>query len=349
MSRHSKRTPAATTAIREVWICCSPKAGSGAGRDQITRTREALTRSGIQAEWTTDISELRRALADAENDKAVVAAGGDGTAALVAETVPPHVPIVPLPLGTENLLARYFGYSSLAEDTAATIVGNQRFQIDAGKVGDRLFLVMLTAGFDAEVVRAMHLTRRGHIRRWSYAFPIWRAIRRYKFPSLNVRTSQDADGPVRPQSNESAHQACWAMVFNLPCYATSLAIEPAAVPDDGWLDCITFEKGRVLQGLGYLVRIALKRHLHHPHIRRQKVRRLWLTSPIRTPYQIDGDYGGRLPVEITWLPNRVTLLQSCRADGQPVKAPGIRPRDIAESVIGKSGANRNTATHERLD
>lgn len=335
-----------SAAIREVWICCSPKAGSGAGREQITRTQAALQQSGVEARWTTNITELRDALAGAGDDVAVVAAGGDGTAALVAETVPAHVPIVPMPLGTENLLARYFGYSSLAEDTVATVRAGERFRIDAGRANGRLFLVMLTAGFDAEVVRAMHLTRRGHIRRWSYAGPIWRAVRRYAFPDVTIRTSREITEAGRPGATDEAHHACWAMIFNLPCYATSLAIEPDALPDDGWLDCITFQKGRVLQGLGYLARIAFRRHLSHPHVRRQRVRRVWLTSPTRTPYQIDGDYAGRLPVEVTWIPERVTLLRSRRADGRPVKAPGIRPVDVVESVIGKTEANRNTARHD---
>ena len=39
--------------------------------------------------------------------RAVVAAGGDGTIRLIAEQTPPGTPLVVLPLGTENLLARY--------------------------------------------------------------------------------------------------------------------------------------------------------------------------------------------------------------------------------------------------
>ena len=39
--------------------------------------------------------------------RAVVAAGGDGTIRLIAKRTPPGTPLAVLPLGTENLLARY--------------------------------------------------------------------------------------------------------------------------------------------------------------------------------------------------------------------------------------------------
>ena len=48
--------------------------------------------------------------------------------------------------------------------------------------------------------------------------------------------------------------------------------------------------------------------LRSPDVSRRRIRRARWTAPTRVPYQIDGDYAGRLPVEIEVL-GRVTLLR----------------------------------------
>ena len=136
------------------------------------------------------------------------------------------MPLVPMPLGTENLLARQFGYKSDADKVHQTIRHGESYWLDAGRANGHPFLVMATCGFDAEVVRAVHLRRRGHISRWSYVGPILRAIRRYRFPRIHVQTRDTA---ASQQDDGSSHTCCWAMAFNLPKYGGGLSIEPDAV------------------------------------------------------------------------------------------------------------------------
>ncbi|MEM9367971.1 MAG: acylglycerol kinase family protein, partial [Planctomycetota bacterium] len=175
--------------VQSVCISVSPKAGNGAGRSELLRLEGLLNDAGIRCLMTSDIEELRawgslNHSRGAPNQKAtatskvVVAAGGDGTIALVANNTPPGVGILPMPMGTENLLARHFGYRSQASDTWERLRINERYVMDAGRLhpSGRLFLVMVSAGVDAEVVRAMHLTRRGHIQRWHYLRHVLRAF-----------------------------------------------------------------------------------------------------------------------------------------------------------------------------
>ena len=146
-----------------------------------------LCAASIEHCVTHDIETLQARLADSSRPTdrlAIVAAGGDGTIALIAQNVSREIPIVPMPLGTENLLARYWGYKCSADAVADTIIQGERFVMDAGFANGKLFLVMVTAGMDAEVVRGMHLTRRGHISRWSYTRPILRSIARYLYPTI---------------------------------------------------------------------------------------------------------------------------------------------------------------------
>ncbi|EMI58472.1 diacylglycerol/lipid kinase family protein [Rhodopirellula sallentina] len=344
MSTSSKRSPdlqRSDCKIREVWIAASPKAGSGAGRNQIDRLVSLLRENDVDCHVTHSIEALQKRVDDPEvtpDHFAVVAAGGDGTIALVAQNLPQDFAIVPMPMGTENLLARHWGFSPMAVDVAETILHGERFRMDAGLANGRLFLVMVTAGMDAEVVRGMHLTRRGHIRRWSYAKPILRAISRYSYPVIRSvermvgdaadRSSDseretcggrgdsgESDGlgdqPIAATSGdiETTVDACWMMAFNIPRYAGGLGIEPDASPNDGLLDLIAMRRGYLWNGLHYLTRIKLGWHLLHRDVTRRRVRQVTWSAPSRVPYQVDGDYAGRLPVQIEVLPSRVTLLR----------------------------------------
>ena len=297
-----KQTP---RTVREVIVISSPKAGSGAGREQLPELMARLRNANIAAHSSTDIAELKRRVAESNagsssvSPPVVVAAGGDGTLALVADNVSVDVPLVPMPFGTENLLARYFGHTSASAAVLETITSGESYFMDAGRANGKLFLVMASCGFDAEVVRGLHLRRRGHINRFSYTRPILRALRRYKFPRLNVTIDNQV-----AQSIECG----WSFVFNLPRYGGGLAIEPAAIGNDGQLDLIAFQRGSIASGLKYFLGITTRQHTRLKDVIRQKAQTIEITSDRPVPYQLDGDYVGRLPLKIETLAKRVHLL-----------------------------------------
>jgi len=267
---------------------------------------------GISAEVTTDVARVRQRAQEPRNhDDAsliIVSAGGDGTLSLVVQNTPKSTVLIPMPLGTENLLARHFGFVSDPQAIIRTMQFGHDHTIDAGSANGKLFLVMVTCGFDAEVVRAVHLRRRGHISRFSYFWPTLRTIRRYSFPTLQVRWQREGTDPSDFQYQTSPDETCcWAMVFNLPRYAASLPIEQAAKADDGRLDFCGLQRGGFLNGLRYLGGIVTGRHIHWTDVTRRSILRCRITSSGPVSYQLDGDYAGRLPIEIRILPKHVTL------------------------------------------
>lgn len=282
-----------------------PKAGRGQGRDQLQRLQRLLRRPGRSVEICDDVAQATARIGGGGRPTVVVAAGGDGTLSLAAKMVMRHGgAVVPMPMGTENLLARRLGYSVQAEAVADCIAQNQCQRIDAMSttIGHRtgLSLVMATAGFDASVVRQVHLRRRGHIRKWNYAIPIGKSIFKYPFGQITVHA--DDHQPIRCR---------WAMVFNVAAYAGNLSIAPMAKPDDGWLDVVCFQGDSVIDGVRYLAGIAAGRHMNFADVTNLRAKRVSFSSDQRIPIQCDGDYAGGLPAAIECMPGAIRMLRPC--------------------------------------
>jgi diacylglycerol kinase family enzyme len=305
------RTISLSPKARRVLISQNPKAGAKSGAAEVELLAKALAEQDYQAEVLCDIDELAGRAAEYLRRgelRCVVAAGGDGTIALVANRTPQGTPLTLLPLGTENLLAKHL---SIRRDPAAvcrTICQGRAETLDAGRAGERLFLLMVGCGFDADVVRRLHAERTGHIHHYSYAKPILDSIWNYDYPELELQCTLADDESAEPRVETIS--ARWAFVANLPRYAGGLQIVPGASGNDGLLDVCTFKEGSWWNGLRYLSGVLLGQHEGWADCVTTRATRVRIDAAGEVPYQLDGDPGGMLPVEIEVLPDRLTLLVS---------------------------------------
>jgi diacylglycerol kinase family enzyme len=162
---------------------------------------------------------------------------------------------------------------------------------------------MLGCGFDAEVVRRLDDARRGHIRHLSYLRPILDTVRHYDYPEIRVSLcGQGVDKTATPLT------ARWVFVVNLPRYAGNLKLIPAATGTDGLLDLCTFRRGSFLQGLRYLTGVLRGKHQEMGDCVMLQTPGLRLESDRPVPYQLDGDPGGELPVEVEVVPGRLSVM-----------------------------------------
>lgn len=300
---------------RRVVLLLNQTAGSGTNGRRVDELRQRLTAARLQVETHTDLTAFAESVTDSRQDpvRAVVAAGGDGTVSAVVNRLPPNVPVATLPLGTENLLAKYLPFSFAPDELTETILHGATVSVDAGRANQRLFLLMVGCGFDADVVHRLHASRRGHIRHGTYVKPILASIRKYGYPELRVSYAEDSvsSGAGAAASERTCQRtARWAFAVNIPQYAGGLRFAPTAVGTDGWLDLCTFRRGSLWHGLRYLAGIIAGRHRDledFSHVRARSVR-IEADQPV--PYQLDGDPGGMLPVDISVEPARVRLVVS---------------------------------------
>ncbi len=237
--------------------------------------------------------------------RCVVAAGGDGTVSAVINELSADVPLAVLPLGNENLFAGAFGFEDDPGALAGAIARGTRQRIDLGRAhttaGRRLFTLMLSAGFDADVVHRFTRWRTAggaprRAGRAAYVRPLAAALWSYPHAAITLT----ADGVAVDGSH--------CTVANLPDYALDMRLAPEARADDGLLDWTVLSRSGRVALAGYALAVARARHTQQAHVPVGRARKLTLRSAGPVPVQIDGDPWGFTPVEVEVMPAALSVV-----------------------------------------
>ncbi|MCH7989901.1 MAG: diacylglycerol kinase family lipid kinase [Planctomycetes bacterium] len=285
---------------RLVVIQRNPKSGSGPRHGEFQEFIAALEAHGFCPHSFSNRDRLTEFLDDPQRRKCLVcmvAAGGDGTIGDVINRYP-GIPLAIFPLGTENVFAKYLGIPRSGQTVADMIAAGRIRQIDLGLANGRRFSLMVSCGFDADVIHRLHHARKGYIRKYSYLQPILQSLRKYEYPEIRVKF----DGVEKPWTGRLA------LLANLPMYAMNLQIARSAVIDDGLLDLRLFQRGSAFQMIRYVYKVACRKHERLQDVETAQVRRVQIDSDVPVPVQIDGDPAGFTPLEIEVLPQGLDVL-----------------------------------------
>lgn len=232
--------------------------------------------------------------------RCIVAAGGDGTVADLVNRQP-GVPIAVLPMGTENLLAKYLGIRRCGHQLAEIIKRGKVRHFDSALANGLRVLLMVSVGIDSEIVEAVHKTRRGNINRLSYVRPVLRAF------LTNQPTTYRVIAPNETQDISGSH----IIVTNVPRYGFEIPFAPEARPDDGVLDVRVFHGTTRWQVLVHAVKLRLGLPIGKNEFTRfstSAVRIECLDATRPRMSQCDGDPGPELPLQIEMDPHSLTLI-----------------------------------------
>ncbi len=220
----------------------------------------------------------------------VVAAGGDGTIAEVANGLSrTRVRLGVIPLGTANVLAHELGLPFAPRAVAQGLAFGRTQRVwpgvARGASGERLFVQMLGVGFDAAVVHHLPEALKRVLGRGAYVMQCLREMPRYRFPRLRVRL----DG----QSLEASS----VIVSKGRYYAGRYLLAPGARPDEPGFSVALFRgPGRLSAVLGGAL-LPLDLLPRVPGLSLVRAGRIEIED--RVPAQADGDAAGHAPLSIS--------------------------------------------------
>lgn len=299
----SHPAPPSFIRIQSVAIVVNPSAGKGHAGEIARAVADELAPAGVRVQIIDQPMHAAESLPAASTD-AIVTVGGDGTLRATADRclsvlgdVPP---LLPLPLGTANLMCRYFGVDrrphQLARWAAASILRGQVRYLDAAQANGRLFFATAGVGLDAAIVHALERRRRGPIAYASYVVPAVLALAGYRYHAIEVR----ADDALVLRSAPAM-----AFIGNIRQYGTGFSLTPAATPDDGLLDVCVLPIASRGAALAAFLSAAAGEHLACEGAIHVKARRIEITAAEPLPVQLDGDAAGHTPLSVRMLDRRI--------------------------------------------
>lgn len=286
-------------------LLTNPTAGKGRG----ARAREAAlprlralgeVRDLQGADAEEALALAREAVADGV--RALVVCGGDGLVHLAAQVLAESgVPLGIVPGGTGNDVARYVDlphrYLEGSIDRLVEALARDRTRVlDLARAGDRWFVTVLCAGFDAVV------NERANAMRWP------RGQMRYNLATLaELRTLAPLDYTLDLDGEQRQVQAVLVSVGNGPAFGGGLRITEGAVLDDGLLDVVVIRPMSRLELVRTYPRLFRGTHTSHPAYEHHRVRSVRVSAPGIVTYA-DGERVAPLPLTVTCVPGALRVL-----------------------------------------
>lgn len=214
-----------------------------------------------------------------DNTDLFVAAGGDGTVHEVAvAVVGTNVPLLIVPTGSGNSLARALGIPTALGKAVDLLAGGVHRAIDVGRVNEHYFFSTAGVGFDAEVGKrhAEGKHRRGLLPYFRYGFSAWLD---YLPQPLTLEFGEE----------RIEEMPLLVVAANIDQYGYGAVIAPGAVPDDGLLKVCRIMPLSTLRLLVSLLRLFTGTLERSRYFRARSASEFVVARAERGPIQLDGE------------------------------------------------------------
>ncbi len=292
----------------------------------------AARKGGALARWPAIQAELARRLGPVEplfikapghatdlaraalgqGIRRIVAVGGDGTVNEslnglldpLGRLIEPDAVLCPVPAGTANELSRALGHLAVAGSAFDAAASPRSQPIDlmrvhctgpGGRPVDRFGYLIVALGLAATIShrtsQSRWLKKLGEI---AYLLMTPGVTLGYRPRDISIEIDGVPDG---------THRLFTAMVGNTENGGGGMKLLPGARFDDGVLDLIDVGGLSRLEVLtNILPKLYSGAHVHHPKVRMARGTTFRFDSAVETLVDLDGEMVGRLPLEVTVLP-----------------------------------------------
>jgi YegS/Rv2252/BmrU family lipid kinase len=286
---------------RDVHLIVNPSAGAGRAARLLPDVEAALRAHGLafRVDRTTSIEHARE-LARAARDAGAIAAamGGDGLAGAVAGELREGDGVMALlPGGRGNDLARKLAIGHDPVAAVGILAAGRERRIDVAEAGGRVYVGILSAGFDSEVNQIANSTR----------LPLGTLV--YAYGALRALWGwRPAHWTVSVDGAEHTFDGYSVAVSNSGVFGGGMWLVPDAEVDDGLLD-VAFTghrpKGAYLRGLTKVFKGA---HVDEPGFEILRGREVTFRADRAFTAYADGDPIVDLPATVRVLPGALRVI-----------------------------------------
>lgn len=239
--------------------------------------------------------------------EAAIAVGGDGTVNEVANGLAgSSTRLLVVPHGTGNVFADEVGLPGSVEGCLSLFSSGKTISVRLAKAGERHFLLLASAGFDAEVLERMGARGKHYLGIGAY----------FLAGAVHLLRQQPSLWVELPGKERMEVQA--AIVCRGKKYGGGVIMAPSGNLEGDTLQVVALRRLGRLSILRFAWNILRGKHAGSPDVLIQETTSVLVRSRIPSAAQVDGEYLGTLPVrfEMTNVSVRVVV---------PPGYPGEKP------------------------
>jgi YegS/Rv2252/BmrU family lipid kinase len=289
----------------KVLLFYNPYAGNGIFKNNLDTIIERFQKKGmfivpIRADRAENrLDTVLRSIYSDEYRK-LIAAGGDGTIHSIVNAMIRNntdMPLAIFPAGTANDFASYMGLPNKLDDMIEIALEEKYTSADVGVAGERCFVNVLAMGMIADVSQKTDPNLKNTLGVISYYLKGFTEL-----PNLRpifVRIACEA-------FNLEA-SIYFMLVMNGRSAGGFRRLAPNAVMDDGLLDVMIFREMPIMELAPLLIAVMTGQHPVNRNVISFKTAALRVESDQEITTDMDGETGGKLPVEVSVLHKRLRV------------------------------------------
>jgi diacylglycerol kinase (ATP) len=243
----------------------------------------------------------------------IVAVGGDGTINEIVNGImqsksPKKPALAVLPLGRGNDFVRTYRVGKDLDQLCNAIKRANFAQVDVGSLTytglkgtseSRFFINIADVGIGGVVTQIVSSSRRFFNANFTYTLAIFRSLFSFTYEEMKVRADNFSfEGDVM--------SLCMA---NGKYFGSGLCIAPNADLFDGMAEIVILEKISLWEFIKHLTRVRRGEKIKHPKVYYLQTTTCSISANAPCPLDVDGEFVGYTPVEMTMLPAAIRMLK----------------------------------------
>jgi len=281
-------------------VICNPTAGSRSNILSSTLQRLELLGMNLDIQETQSVEHAetlcKKAIKTNSYD-CIVAAGGDGTINQVANNlIGSDMPLGIIPTGTANVLASEIKLSSKPEQIAQSIAFGKVRPIFCGKLNDRIFLLMVSVGFDSRVVARVSKDLKNLFGKGAYVLIALKHL------------FTETPSPLQVTVDGEKVNCTWAIISKGVYYAGKYKLAPQADLGQKELVATLFQNESIYETIRTLYSIGFGRGDFKGRAKVLGGAHVSIEGEANEPVQLDGDHVGTLPISISVVAEPLNLI-----------------------------------------
>jgi YegS/Rv2252/BmrU family lipid kinase len=307
MTQQTLETGRANTRRKSVLLVNS---ASRIGLEGFEQARTKLLADGVNLVGATSSSNLDSLLDHArsaikERIPLLIVGGGDGTINAVAGLLAnSRTAMAVLPLGTGNEFARDLQIPLTVEGACGIVSSGRTIHVDLGKVNDRFFVNILTAGLSTRIAEQLTNPMKKKFGRFAYAFAVFGGLR-------NLRPFH---ATLATENGTSEFECLQIVIGNGRLHAGPFPVLPDARLRAGKFSIYALKGNRTSELLKYALMLPGGHHANLAEIHTEHARKGSLVTDPRVKTTIDGEVSDRTPIQFESLPSALKVMVPANFD-----------------------------------